>query len=122
MVVRIGRFAKRPRFVPLAGAVVAGEAIRTPHRKSVVAGTPEIDPDDQLSDAAVLRIYGHYGRPLDGYLETEVNGPPEVKAPRAVKPAPDVKVATSPDEAGEQDEPDASPIADRVLGYLTPPR
>lgn len=64
IVVRIGRLRVQRRFVPLAGATVAGDAIRTPRGKREIDGSPAVDPIQQLADDAVRELYRHYGMTL----------------------------------------------------------
>lgn len=80
MVVKSGRIRAQRRFVPLAGASVAGDAIRTPRSKQEVDDSPAIDPAQQLGEDAVRELYRHYRITLAA-------GAPEPAQPEQVAPA-----------------------------------
>jgi len=61
MAVKSGLLGHRHSFVPLAGAMVTGDAITTPYDKAQVADAPKVDTDEDLHDDEVVELYGHYG-------------------------------------------------------------
>jgi hypothetical protein len=65
MVVKAGLLGNRHDFVPLDGAAIDGDAVRTPFDKSQIDDAPKIDPDEDLREDQVIELYGYYGLAYD---------------------------------------------------------
>lgn len=61
--VKTGFFGMSESFVPLDDADDASGDLRVPYTKDVVKDAPRVDPDGELSDAEVERLYAYYQGP-----------------------------------------------------------
>ena len=59
--VNTGLFGTKSSFVPLADAEVREDTIRVPHSKDEVKDAPQIEADEEISEAEESEIYRHYG-------------------------------------------------------------
>ena len=59
--VKTGLFGTRQTFVPIRDAISEGEIVRVPFEKSHVKDAPNVDPEQQLSQAEERELYDHYG-------------------------------------------------------------
>ena len=64
-VVRTGLFGLRSSFVPLAEASEVDDQIQVPHERALVKDAPNIEADEQLSEAEEAELYRHYGLDYD---------------------------------------------------------
>jgi hypothetical protein len=63
VLVHTGFFGIRATVVPVVGAIVDGEDIRVPYRKSFVSKAPNIEPAPRLTRDQSERLCDYYGAP-----------------------------------------------------------
>jgi uncharacterized protein (TIGR02271 family) len=59
--VKTGFFGTKLSLIPLQGAQHDGRSLRVMHSKGVVKDAPNVDPDGELNEEEVARLYRHYG-------------------------------------------------------------
>lgn len=59
--VKSGLLGKTHFIVPIREATSQGDIVRVPYDKEQVEGSPEVDPDSELSDSEERELYAHYG-------------------------------------------------------------
>jgi uncharacterized protein (TIGR02271 family) len=59
--VKSGLFGGKPAFVPLAGALPAGEDVIAQVNNQQVKDAPKVDPDQELSEQQEAELFRHYG-------------------------------------------------------------
>ncbi len=65
--VKTGMFGTRSSLVPIQGAATHGEHIHVPYTKDQVKNAPNVDDDQDLSEAEEEKLYQHYGLGYAGY-------------------------------------------------------
>jgi hypothetical protein len=71
--VRTGLFGRRLSFVPLAGAVPAGDHIRVVYPADQIKHAPSVEPDGTLTGEEEAALFAHYG--LDPPIDAEAQSP-----------------------------------------------
>jgi len=65
--VKSGLLGKKLTLVPIGDSISEGGIVRVPYDKERVMDSPEIDPDEDLSEDDERSLYDHYG------VERDVN-------------------------------------------------
>ena len=99
LLVKTGLFGTKSTFIPMRDAQPEGDdSVRVPFEKAQVKDAPNIDADQELSQAQEQEIYSHYGM---GYDESRSDsGLPEGGAAGTAGVDPDHDVDTTRDTTG----------------------
>jgi uncharacterized protein (TIGR02271 family) len=65
--VKTGLFGTKSSLVPIAAAQAHGEHVQVPYGKDQVKDAPNVDADEELSEAEEQQLYDHYGLGYSGY-------------------------------------------------------
>jgi uncharacterized protein (TIGR02271 family) len=74
--VNTGLFGTKKTFVPLAGARPSGEDVQVSVTKAQVKDAPQVDTDEELSEAEERELFEHYGVPYTPEGSTTAQGAP----------------------------------------------
>jgi uncharacterized protein (TIGR02271 family) len=78
--VSTGLFGTKHTFVPIRSASSAGDDLQVPVTKAQVKDAPQVEPDQELSEAEERKLFEHYGVPYTTEGSTTAQGPPTARS------------------------------------------
>jgi len=122
MAVKSGLLGNRHDLVPVAGAMIGDEDIKTPYDKGQVGDAPRIDVDEDLRDDQVADLYRHYGLSFDDPAGGDIIVEREIVLPATdpnTQAADDMLVATGHESAVDAGAPVYETQAEQDMAVAT---